>query len=187
MPYSIRDTPGCRTGIGRACLARGPSVRSSSTPTCASADETSADDARRRLREQGIVAVEPDARIGVMLAPGERVVAVRRAVSIERRKDTRDPEAGLLGDLYVTTSRLVYLGSVPVEVPLLEIREAVAAAGALRLVVGDGRGVEIRTGDPLRAPRRDRGRPGGRQDDRGRVGHRPGDGRRHGSADTGGR
>lgn len=114
----------------------------------ASADETSANDARRRLRRQGIVAVEPDARIGVMLGPGERVVAVRRAVSVERRKDTRDPEEGLFGDLYVTTSRLVYLGSVPVEIALLDIREAVAASGALRLVVGDGRGVEIRTSDP---------------------------------------
>jgi hypothetical protein len=117
-------------------------------PGTASADQTTADDARRRLRQQGIVAIEPDARIGVMLGPGERVVAIRRAVSLERRKDTRDPEEGLFGDLYVTTSRLVHLGSVPVEVPLLDIREAVAAAGALRLVVGDGRGVEIRTSDP---------------------------------------
>jgi len=114
----------------------------------ASADANSADDARRRLREQGIVAVEPDGRIGVMLGPGERVVAVRHGVSIERRKDTRDPAEGLLGDLYVTTSRLVHLGSVPVEIKLLDIMEAVAATGALRLVVGDGRGVEIRTSDP---------------------------------------
>ena len=98
-------------------------------PDVASADETSADDARRRLREQGIV-------------------AVRHGVSIERRKDTRDPAEGLLGDLYVTTSRLVHLGSVPVEIKLLDIMEAVAATGALRLVVGDGRGVEIRTSDP---------------------------------------
>ena len=113
-----------------------------------SADEASADDARRRLRAQGIVAVEPDARIGVMLTPGERVVAVRRAVCIERRKDVRDPELALRGDLYVTTTRLVCLGQVPVDVPLVEIREAVVAAGALRLVVGGGRGLEIRTCDP---------------------------------------
>jgi len=117
-------------------------------PDVASADEVSADDARRRMREQGIVALEPDERIGVMLACGERVVAVRRAVSVERRKDHADPSQCLLGDLYVTTSRLVYLGRVPVEVALLDIREAVVAAGALRLVVGDGHGIEIRTGDP---------------------------------------
>ena len=117
-------------------------------PDPVSADEATADEARRRLRERGIVALEPDERIGVMLAPGERVVAVRRAISLERRKDVHDPGQALRGDLYVTTPRLVCLGPVPVDVPLAEIREAVVAAGALRLVVGDGRGLEIRTGDP---------------------------------------
>ena len=48
----------------------------------------------------------------------------------------------------MTTSRLVCLGPVPVDVPLAEIREALVATGALRLVVGDGRGMEIRTDDP---------------------------------------
>jgi hypothetical protein len=100
------------------------------------------------MREHGIVALEPDERIGVMLAPGELVVAVRRAVSVERRKDYADPSQGLLGDLYVTTSRLVYLGRVPVEVALVDIREAVVAAGVVRLVVAEGHGVEIRAGDP---------------------------------------
>lgn len=113
-----------------------------------SADEASAGAARRRLREQGIVALEPDARIGVLLAPRERVVAVWRAISLERRKDERDPDQALRGDLYVTTTRLLCLGHVPVEVRLAEIREAVVAPGALRLVVGDGRGLEIRTSDP---------------------------------------
>jgi hypothetical protein len=114
----------------------------------ASADEASADVARRRLRRQGFVAVEPDERIAVMLAPGEQIVAVRRAVGIERRKDTKDPDQGLRGDLYVTTSRLVCLGQVVVKVPLVEIREAVVAPGALRLDVGDGRGIEVRIADP---------------------------------------
>ena len=117
-------------------------------PDTASADQTSADDARRRLREQGIVAVEPDARIGVMLGPGERVVAVRREVSLERRKLQRDPDEMLSGDLYVTTRRLVYLGSVPVAYDLSEVREAVVATGALRLVVGESHGVEIGVPDP---------------------------------------
>lgn len=94
------------------------------------------------------MALEPDARIGVMLAPGERVVAVRHAISLERRKDIHDPNQALHGDLYVTTARLLCLGQVQVEIPLAEIREAVVAVGALRLVIGDGRGLEIRTGDP---------------------------------------
>jgi hypothetical protein len=111
-------------------------------------DHASADEARRRLRAQGIVAIEPDERIGVMLAPGERVVAIRRDVSVERRKDVRDPELALRGDLYVTTTRIVCLGQVPFDVPLAEVREAVVAADALRLIIGDGRGLEIRTDDP---------------------------------------
>jgi hypothetical protein len=112
------------------------------------ADEASANGARRRLREQGIVPIEPDERIGVMLAPEERVVAVRRDVVLERRKDWRDPEDGLGGDLYVTTRRLVHLGRVLVHYQLAEIREAEVAAGAIRLVVGDCHGVEIRVHDP---------------------------------------
>lgn len=112
------------------------------------ADEAAADETRRRLHEQGIVPIEPDDRIGVMLAPGERVVAVHRAVSLERRKGWLDPLGGLGGDLYVTTRRLIHFGRVPVEYSLCEIHEAVVATGALRLIVGDGRGVEIEVHDP---------------------------------------
>jgi hypothetical protein len=117
-------------------------------PDAASADAASADVARRRLREQGIVRVEPDGRIGVMLAPGEDVITVRRAVAFERRTGVQNPAEALVGDVYVTTARLVCLGRVRVEVPLAEIREAVVSSGALLLVIGDGRGLEIRTGDP---------------------------------------
>jgi hypothetical protein len=114
----------------------------------ASLDEASAANARGRLRAQGIVPLEPDERIAVMLAPGEHIVAVRRAVSLERRKDVRDPAQGLVADLYVTTSRLICLGQVPVEIAIEDIRDAVVAAGALRLDTGLGRGLEIRTPDP---------------------------------------
>ncbi len=92
--------------------------------------------------------IEPDDRIGVMLAPGEMVVAVRRSVILERRKGWLEPGGGLGGDLYVTTQRLVYLGRMPVEYPLAEIREAIVADGALWLVVGESRGVEIAVEDP---------------------------------------
>jgi len=83
-----------------------------------------------------------------MLAPGERLVAVRRDVWLERRTGWRDPGAGLRGDFYVTTRRLVHLGRLPIEFSLCEIREAVVAERALRLVVGENRGVEIEVDDP---------------------------------------
>ena len=78
-------------------------------------------EARRRLREQGIVPIEPDDPVGVMLAPEEMVVAVRRSVTLERRKGwPPEPGGGLGGDLYVTTQRLVHLGRRPVEYRLGE-------------------------------------------------------------------
>jgi len=91
----------------------------------ASADEASADAARRRLRAHGIVPIEPDDRIRVILAPGELVAAVRRSVSLERRKERTEPESRMAGDLYITTRRLVYLGRARVEYPLAEIQDAV--------------------------------------------------------------
>ncbi len=113
-----------------------------------SGDEATADEARRRLRENGIVSIEPDERIRVMLAPGEVVAAVRHSVWLERRKETTKHDRRTVGDLYVTTRRLVYLGRERVEYPLNEIHDAVEAEGSLRLIVGEGRGVEIQVPDP---------------------------------------
>ena len=112
------------------------------------ADEASASEARRRLRADGIIAIEPDQLIAPLLAPGEKVVAIRRAVSLERLLDFEASGEGVRGDLYVTTSRIVHMGKVSVEVPLPAIKEAVVAEGAVRLIVEDGRGVDIHTNDP---------------------------------------
>ena len=125
----------------RATSSRAPRIEPFS-------DAASADEARRRLHEQGIVPIEPDDRIGVMLAPGELVLAVRRSASLDRRHHRREDDPGLPGDLYVTTRRLVHLGSSTVVYSLDEIREADVAAGQLLLVVGDNRGVAIDVGDP---------------------------------------
>ncbi len=111
-------------------------------------DAASADEARRRLHEQGIVPIEPDDRIGVMLAPGELVLAVRRSTSLDRRHVRRADDPGLTGDLYVTSRRLVHLGRSAVVYPLDEIREADIAANQLLLVVGENRGVVIDVNDP---------------------------------------
>jgi hypothetical protein len=117
-------------------------------PDSVSADRASAAAARARARRDGIVFVEADEWIGVMLSPEERLVAVRRGVSFERRKEARDPGRSPTGDLYVTTARLLCMGPPAVEVPLREIRDAVVGAGRLRLLIGDGLGLEIRTRDP---------------------------------------
>jgi hypothetical protein len=137
--------------------------------TRGAADQASADEARQRLREQGIVPIEPDERIGVLLAPGELLVAVRPGAGLDRRQRCRDDDAGVAGDLYLTSRRLVHLGCEPVAYDLDEIREAVVAGSRLLLVMGDNRGVVIGVGDPLhlrveiaaaRAASRDAGRGG---------------------------
>ncbi|MCU0479541.1 MAG: hypothetical protein MUE92_12520 [Chloroflexi bacterium] len=114
-----------------------------------SADAARADEARRRFHEQGVIPIEPDDRIGVMLAPGELVLAVRRSASLDRRHHRRADDPGLPGDLYVTTQRLIHLGRSAVVYALDEILEADVASDQLLLVVGDNRGVAIDVGDPL--------------------------------------
>ena len=111
-------------------------------------DAARADEARRRLHEQGIVPIEPDDRIGVMLGPDELVLAVRRSASLDRRQIRRADDPGLCGDLYVTSRRLVHLGRSAVVYPLDEIREADIAVNQLLLVVGENRGVVIDVNDP---------------------------------------
>ncbi len=114
----------------------------------AATDEAAADEARRRLREHGIARIAPDDRIGPLLDPDECVIGVRRAVLLERRAGVHEADDGLLGDLYVTSRRLVLLGRVPVEYPLAEVHEIDVVAGGVRLVVGPGRGVDVKVCDP---------------------------------------
>jgi hypothetical protein len=101
-----------------------------------------------RLREQGVVTIEPDDAVGALLDRGECVVAVRRSVCLERRAGSVGPAAGISGDLYVTSRRLLHLGRTTVEYQLGEIREVVVANGALMLLVGADRGLMIRVPDP---------------------------------------
>ena len=114
----------------------------------ATADEALADEARRQLREHGFMPIAPDDGIGGILAPDELVIAVRRSVSLERRVGRPSSHAGELGDLYVTTERLVHLGHDRIDFPLSEIRDAIAADGMLRLIVDEEPGIEIGVDDP---------------------------------------
>jgi hypothetical protein len=94
------------------------------------------------------VAIEPDDLVAPLLEPDEVVVAVRRSVWLERRQGQREAGEGLAGDLYVTSRRLIHLGRFRVDYGLGEIRDAVDAPGALRLIVGEDRGIQISVDDP---------------------------------------
>jgi hypothetical protein len=111
-------------------------------------DEAAADALRRKLHEHGIIPIAPDERVRWLLGPDECVVAVRRSVLLERRLGSPDAGHGLSGDLYVTTRRLLLLGQVPVAYALTDVHEVDVVAGAVRLVVEQNHGVDIRVSDP---------------------------------------
>lgn len=104
--------------------------------------------ARRRLRRGGLVAIEADGSIAVVLEPGEAVIAVRPAALLERRGTDRTAELGVVGDLYVSTRRLIHLGRTTISYRLLDIRDAFVAGDVLMLMFQTGMGLRIGVDDP---------------------------------------
>lgn len=106
-------------------------------------DEEAASRARARYRSEPMTPLDPAPDVARFLEPGERVLALRRGVRCERRQREQRADAanGLTGDLFVTSRRLVFLGSLAVSVDLGEIADAVLAGERLLLVMRDGRGV----------------------------------------------
>ncbi len=147
--------------------AGGPAIRDADEIAArVTADEVAADEARARYRAQAMPPLEPDARIAPLLKPDERVVAVRRFAVFDRRQPDPGPDgpAGLGGDLYVTSRRLVLIGRLTLSIDLTEIEEAVLSGERLLLVLSDGQGVTLDIAQPrllrveLAAARADAGR-----------------------------
>ncbi len=111
-------------------------------------DETAAHEARVRYRARGIEGLEPDDEIRPLLTPGEQLVAVRHAARLDRRQPRSDPRAGLPGDLYVTSVRIVHLGAGPISFELDEIQEAALADERLLLIMRDGTCVVLAVDQP---------------------------------------
>ncbi len=111
----------------------------------ARADETAADEARVRYRGQLMRPLEPDPSIAPLLAPGEVVLAVRRLAILDRREPAigTGAPAGLAGDLYLTSRRLVLAGRHALSFDLGEIEEVMLAGERLLLVLGDGNGASL--------------------------------------------
>jgi hypothetical protein len=114
----------------------------------AAEDEAAAFEARERFREREIEPLEPDGRIAELLLPGEEVLAVRLAALLDRRMPSIRGSgwpafAGLAGDLYVTSSRLVLVGRTVLEYDLDAIREAVVSSERLLLTLTCGAGITL--------------------------------------------
>ncbi len=113
-------------------------------------DERAASTLRRALRAGGVIPIEPDPRVAVLLEPGERVIAQRRGVALEVDGDASSTGAGRASgraDLFVTDRRLLGIG-MDLDLPLDTIVEADSAMRRLRLRLDDTRGVVIGVPDP---------------------------------------
>lgn len=113
------------------------------------ADQAAADDTRQRLRKQGIIPVERDDAIAPIVGADEDVLAMRRSVGLERRHPPEEPDGGIGGDLYVTSSRLIHLGRAVISYDLDDVRDAVVIGGGLQIVIGRNVGIALRVDDPL--------------------------------------
>jgi hypothetical protein len=114
----------------------------------ATADETAATTARVRFRVAGMPCIEDDEVGPEILAAGERLLAVRKQVALERREPPHEPGSGLPGTLYLTSLRLGLVGRHPVAIPIESISDT--AVVGQRLVVGlpDGHYVWIECEGP---------------------------------------
>jgi hypothetical protein len=119
-------------------------------PDLGRTDEEDASDARRRFRSHGIEPLAPDACIGSMLAPGEDVLAHHRSVGLDRLQRSKEiePTVPMLGDLYVTSARLVHLGLRVLTIELDDIEDAALVGDRVLLVIRGGTGVALETDRP---------------------------------------
>jgi len=114
------------------------------------ADEVAADQARERYRLGPMIPVAPEPPVAAILEPGEDVLATRFAAVLEGRgsRPELDVPGGLVGDLVVTSRRLLFVGRTPLSIDLTDIEEAVLAGERLLLVLRDGRGVSVQVAWP---------------------------------------
>jgi hypothetical protein len=114
------------------------------------ADERAAEAARACYRAREMKTLPADGRIGPLLEPGERVVAVHRSAVLDRREPPVGNQitAGLTGTLYLTSRRLVLVGGSTVAIELDAVEEVVLSGERLRFMLHEGRGVTVEVTRP---------------------------------------
>src|SRR5512134_3775505 len=110
------------------------------------ADERAADAERQRLSREPLPEVAVGADIVFQLLPDERIHAERHAAIVERGPDV--PPSG--GTLYLTSHRLVHVGTEAVEeIPLQSLADmAVAMERLLLIELTDGSDMAIEVDQP---------------------------------------
>ncbi len=114
------------------------------------ADQAAADEARLRFRRDGLPTLRPDECIAPLLARGERLVALRHEAVLDRREPAPGLRAtgGVVGELYITSSRLLLVGRATLFIDLEMIAEAILSGERLLLVLRDGHGVMLQVAQP---------------------------------------
>jgi hypothetical protein len=93
---------------------------------------------RRHEEHEGAAAA---VGIGHLLLPGERLVAHPGAATFDRRQPRRQRRP--VGDLYLTSARLLFVGSPMASIPLESIEDAILVGDRIQLMVRGGVGVSI--------------------------------------------
>jgi hypothetical protein len=113
-------------------------------------DEAAASEARARYRQLGVESVESDDTILPLLAPGERVLALRHSVGLDRRQASAQAPTidSVRGDLYVTTERLVHVGDEVLDFRLDDVQDSALAGERVLLILRDGVGIVLNADRP---------------------------------------
>jgi hypothetical protein len=98
------------------------------------ADEAAADEARQTYQAEGLPAIEPDAAASAILGAEELLHAVRASALLEEPVSGEGGGLPRGGTLYLTSARLVHLGTETTELPLAEIDEIAVALERLVLI-----------------------------------------------------
>ena len=124
-------------------------VTAESAQIDAATDQAAADEARLRYRRRGVDWLDPDERIGPVLEPGERLLAVRRSAVVCRAEPLESVGTSpAVVDLYVTSSRLVLAGADVISFDLAALDEAVVSHERLLIVLRDGVGLDLEVAQP---------------------------------------
>ena len=129
--------------LARRSRTAGAALDAADEDEISRADRIAAARARTRLSREPAVELEPDRAIARVLLPGERLLAFRAGAALDRRATEAGRTGGLAGDLYLTSTRLVFLGRVMVSYPLADLVEVALSDSGLLLLLGDGSGARL--------------------------------------------
>src|SRR6266542_277388 len=98
------------------------------------ADEAAALDARQSYEVDGLPSIEPDEAARRILAPGELLHAIHGSALLEAHASGGEGALPRGGTLYMTSTRLLHLGTETTELPLSEIDDVTVALERLVLI-----------------------------------------------------